>query len=157
MQAERRHSPPPSEEWLGSPYVWLRGLPPVAVAREARGILLAWLRTVGVHASDTNGPASLLVLPDGRNAAVKVSLRWAEGRYHFQQIKDWDYSLGLLYGLSPNCAHLWAVPRAELLAHSKPQHSEASRVLAVYPDDPPPWLAKYGGDLDDAARVLGGT
>ncbi len=146
------------DPWRGSPFAPLRRLTSVQKSKVARAILGQWFASVGVTVTvKTIVGNATLILPENQLAVVKLSTRWEEGMYHFQQLKDWDYQQALLFGLSPQQAHLWIVPREEIMTRSVPQHGIDSRMLTVSPADPPAWLRQYGGTLDQAASILAQT
>lgn len=141
--------------WVGSPYASLRDLKPIPKSKTARSMLVSWLASIGIVATAHNAWGNTaLILPGNRLAVVKCSMRWHEGSYRFQQIRDWEYEAALLLGISPEQAHLWIVPRAVLLAHSVPQHAAYSRMLTFPADAHPRWLRQYGGSLEEAEAIL---
>ncbi len=143
------------DPWRGSPFAPLRALKPVQKSKVARTTLAKWFASAGIPVTvKTIASNATLILPENQLAVVKLSMRWEEGSYRFQQLKDWDYQLAILLGLSPQQAHLWIVPREEVVTRSVPQHGGDSRMLTVSPSDPPTWLRQYGGTLDQAASIV---
>lgn len=94
-----------------------------------------------------------------RRVEIKFSTLWEQGNYVFQQLRDQDYELVILLGLSPTAAHVWITPKAEAMAHSLPQHGGAAgtdtRWISFRAANPPPWLEPYGGEIASAVEVLG--
>src|SRR5690348_15044161 len=84
---------------------------------------------------------------NGRLATVKTSLLWTGGIYNFQQIRDEPFHAAVLLGLSATEVHLWAPPRAVLLANAPGQHTGAAARetawISVEPNQPPPWLLPH--------------
>jgi len=144
-----------ADPWRGSRFAPLRSLKPIPKSNAGREMLAMWFAHHGVVATvkKVAGNATL-VLPDNRLAMVKVSTLWSEGLYRFQQIKDWDYEVALLLGISPQVIHLWLIPREEIITRSKPQHGLESRMLDVHPDKLPNWMSSYGGTLPQAQAIM---
>lgn len=143
------------DPWRGSPFAPLRPLKPLQKSKVARAMLVRWFQETGiVVTAKTIAGNATLILPDNQVAVVKLSMLWEEGLYRFQQVKDWDYQVALLFGLSPQRANLWIVPRDELLTRSVPQHGLDSRMLTVRPENPPVWLRQYGGTLAQASAIF---
>lgn len=141
--------------WRGSPFAPLRTLKPIPKSNTVREMLAMWFAHNGVVATvKTIAGNATLILPDKQLAMVKVSTLWSEGFYRFQQIKDWDYQVALLLGISPQTIHLWIIPREEIVTRSIPQHGVGSRMLNVRPDKLPAWMSSYGGTLLQARTVL---
>jgi len=143
------------DPWRGSPFAPSRALKPVQKSKVACAILARWFNTFHVVATakTVDGNTTLILLGD-QLAMVKLSTRWEGDTYRFQQIKDWNYQLALLLGISPQQAHLWIVPREEIITRSIPQHGADSRMLTVRLEDPPAWLHQYGGTLDQVEPIL---
>lgn len=154
---KERHYATASSPWMDSPYKWLWDMKPIPKGAAALSLLQRWLKSHGVT-SDTDGVgggANALRLADGAIVAVKFSMLTSDREvYSFQQIRDWPYRAAILFGLSPQRAHIWIVPREVLLAESFPQHAEESRVVRIVAECPPEWMSRYGGELDRAATVL---
>ncbi len=84
---------------------------------------------------------------EGHRVEIKLSMRWRNGSYTFQQIRDQDYEYLVCLGPSPFDAHAWIFRKAELpFRLLKHQHGgRAGRDtwwLTFPPDRPPNWIAK---------------
>jgi hypothetical protein len=103
-------------------------------------------------------------LVNGRRAEIKFSTLWKSGVYKFQQLRDQNYEFVICLGVSPNDAHCWVIPKAEIMRRwgardgVVPQHGGSGGTdtawLSFDVASVPPWLAAYGGTLAQAARVL---
>lgn len=86
-----------------------------------------------------------------RKVEIKFSTLWEQGDYVFQQLRDQDYELVVLLGVSPTAAHGWVVPKVVAMANSRPQHGGArgsdTRWLRFRAANPPPWMSEFGGEL----------
>ena len=100
---------------------------------------------------------------EGLRVRVKSSSLWADGTYTFQQLRDEDFELLVCLGISPFDAHCWAIPKDTLMSWWDvgmigPQHLGQSGSdtawLTVNPDDPPEWLAPWGGSLSRAYEII---
>ncbi|MBO7684721.1 MAG: hypothetical protein J6T51_08365 [Kiritimatiellae bacterium] len=52
---------------------------------------------------------------EGKRLEIKFSTLWKNGTYLFEQIRDQNYDIALFLGISPNDAHCWVVPKADLM------------------------------------------
>lgn len=94
---------------------------------------------------------------------VKYSSLWTDNQqYRFQQIRDQDYDYCFCLGVSPFDVHAWFIPKDELMVDRPPapgpqhggQAGRDTKWLAFPADDPPTWLATYGGTLADVYRLI---
>lgn len=102
---------------------------------------------------------------EGKRVEVKFSTRWENGGYKFQQLRDQNYDLVICLGVSPFDAHCWVIPKADVLRLWRVEHRIASQHggqngtdtawIDVRPENPPEWLAPYGGSLSEGIAVLG--
>ena len=88
---------------------------------------------------------------EGHRIEIKFSTLWESGEYTFQQIRHQDYGFVACLGLSPFDAHCWVIPKGVLMQRAPIQHGgqagNDTRWLRFPVDDPPGWLARYGGSL----------
>jgi hypothetical protein len=79
----------------------------------------------------------------------------------FQQLRDQDYEVAVLLGVSPLTAQCWAVPKDEAFARAVPQHGGAAgrdtKWLRIRAAAVPDWMHSYGGELEEAVPVLVAT
>lgn len=149
--------------WNGSPFAWIRSRPSRQRGAIGEQLVAAWLAAKGfdvVRAPDSESDR----LVNNRRTEIKFSTLWGSGVYKFQQIRDQRYDIAICLGISPFDAHCWAIPKKELMRRWKArdgihgQHSgrggRDTAWLSVEIKDPPPWLEKYGGRLQDAVRVI---
>lgn len=154
-------SPPPAREmWHGSQYAPMLDFSGARKSDLGRRIVRDWLREAGFGAEEVpedddrlkrRPGLSALLLDRDRLALTKLSMLRANRTVLFQHLsveKDHDWDGALLLAIAPTQAHLWYVPRRILMTYTSPQHSRTSRCIAFRLDDPPQWLAHYGGRLD---------
>ena len=161
LKAEALQELKGTSPWRHSPFRWLQRLPPVPKHGQVKQLLVQSIRDLtglpvdGV--TDGNG-ASCLQLGT-LLMSLKVSFLWEDGGYKFQQIRRGPFSHLVLFGLSPEDAHLWVIPTTEPCIFQSPQHVSrqgdvANYELTVGDSAPPSWLAPYGGTLADGLVVL---
>ena len=149
-------------EWVQSPFRWFRRLPSRSRGAEGENLVAAWCERLG-YAVGPTGDSEADRMIAGRRVEIKLSTLWANGRFKFQQIRDQDYEIMICIGLTPRLedVQIWAIPKETLMKRPvgvSGQHSGADATetlwLDVRIDSPPPWLAQWGGDLDQAEAVL---
>lgn len=148
------------DPWAGSPFEWLMRLPSRSRGRAGELIVDSWLDGLGFQVKPpTNSGHDRTV--SGRKVEIKFSTLWGSGEYVFQQLRDQDYEVAVLLGVSPSIGHCWAIPKAEAFARAVPQHGGASgrdtKWLRIRVDSPPAWMGVYGGDLGAVVPVLART
>ncbi|MGH9894733.1 MAG: hypothetical protein ACREA0_22685 [bacterium] len=143
--------------YAGSPFEWIRKIASSRRRGKAGEVLAAaWLGRLGF---DVGPPVSSGHdrLVNSRKVEIKFSTLWNGSNYVFQQLRDQDYELVVLMGLSPTTAHAWIVPKADAIANSVPQHGGAAgtdtRWIAFPADTPPGWLRQFGGEISAAEAV----
>ena len=141
--------------WAGSPYRWLRALSSRARGSAGEGIVAGWLEGHGFTVMPPSSTDHDRRVGDVK-IEVKLSTLWSSGILRFQQLRDQDYDVVALLGVSPRLLQLWVVPKAVIWQHAVGQHSGAgateTRWLTIDPADPPGWLAPYGGTPQAAHR-----
>jgi hypothetical protein len=94
----------------------------------------------------------------GVKVEVKLSLRWNNEHFTFQEIRDFDYDVAALLGITPTEVHLWIVPKHILLANVFSQRRGASgrgsKWFKFPSDRPPEWLRRWGGTFAEARKIL---
>lgn len=152
---------PPS--WSGTPFEWLRALPPSRRHKWGIKVTLGWLAARGfnvVRAEDSDADR----IVEGKRVEIKFSTLWANGGYKFQQLRDQRYDLAICLGVSPFDAHCWIIPKEDVLRLWKVEHKISSQHggqagsdtawINVRVDNPPDWLRQYGGSLSEAISAL---
>ncbi len=150
------------ELWQGSPFGWIRNLPPASKGKLGARLISAWCAARGLRIDSSPDPEADLII-NGHRAEIKFSTLWKTGIYKFQQIRDQNYEYVIALGISPREAHCWVISKKFLedyvIGH-QPQHKGASGTdtfwFGVNPVNPPEWLTGLGGTLDEALPVLKG-
>lgn len=150
------------DPWAGSPFEWLMRLPSRRRGKAGELLAEAWLRRLGYRVDRRlSGEHDRLV--NGKKVEIKFSTLWESGDYVFQQLRDQDYELVVLLGVSPALADGWVVPKSTAFEAAIPQHGGArgadTRWIRFRAHSPPEWLAGYGGGLESfesaVARYIG--
>ena len=145
------------EPWAASPFAWILTLPSRTRGAVGEKIVTQWLTANGctVKAPPHSGCDRVV---NGINMEIKFSTRWEHGGYVFQQLRDQDYASVFCLGVSPNDVHAWLIPKAVAWEHAVPQHGGKigtdTKWLSFPADNPPQWIAPYGGSLADVLRVV---
>lgn len=145
------------DPWSSSPFGWIRHLPPATKGSIGVQLVAGWCAAKGfdvVNAGDSEADKVIA----GLRVEVKFSLRWENGTYLFQQIRDQRFDYGICLGVSPLEAYVWVIPKSVLLQRATPQHTgrggRDTFWIRVNSHDPQPWLAEFGGPLSKAFEVL---
>ena len=95
---------------------------------------------------------------------MKFSMKWEEGVYKFQQIKDQRYDFLVCLGVSPFEAHSWIFTKEFLLENRgnlegftfqhRGQRGIDTAWIHIEPDAPQEWLSLHGGTLAEALDRL---
>lgn len=147
------------DPWEGSPFEWIMRLASRSRGKAGEVLVEAWLRRLGFRVDrPLSGDHDRVV--SGQKVEIKFSTLWAQGDYVFQQLRDQDYEVVVLLGVSPTAAHGWVVPKAVAMEYSVPQHGGArgsdTRWLRFRAASPPSWMSEFGGELlafERAARA----
>jgi hypothetical protein len=145
-----------SNPWAGSAFEWIMRLASRRRGKAGEILVEAWLRRLGYEVGrPLSGDHDRLV--GGRKTEIKFSTLWEGGDYVFQQLRDQDYELVVLLGVSPAAAHGWVVPKAVAIERSIPQHGGArgsdTRWLRFRAASPPAWLSEFGGEPSEFERA----
>jgi hypothetical protein len=125
-----------SDGWAGSPWGWLLGVSSRVRGQAMREIMA---HVIGMSLGPVVPDLGLrwkdnLLHLDGWEFTVKTSTLWSEGHYTFQQIRP-SADPFILWGMSPDCVHMWVGTAQELRTLTTAQHGEDSRWLEMQPDD----------------------
>jgi hypothetical protein len=149
--------------WEGSPFAWIKHRPSRQKGAIAEKIVASLCTSCGLKvARSPDSDADRLV--EGVRVEIKFSTLWKTGIYKFQQLRDQNYRIAILLGVSPFDAHCWVLTKNIILEQWNnpggivPQHGGSSGVdtawLSLDPHNVPPWLRPLGGSLPHAMRVL---
>lgn len=153
---------PTEDPWAGSPFAWIKTRPSRQVGKIGEQLVAGWAAAKGLDVSRPLSSDADRVI-NGRSVEIKFSTLWANGGYKFQQIRDQNYDIAFLLGLSPFAASAWVIPKYVLMERPfKPgltaQHGGMDGTdtawLAFPATRPPAWLAEYGGTLASAFELL---
>jgi len=144
--------------WGTSPFGWIKAQPSRRVGTIGERLVDEWLTARGFAVTRCpDSDADRLV--NGKRVEIKFSTRWATGGYVFQQLRDQQYEIAILLGLSPGEGHCWVVSKADLmkkwgtpdLPHQHGGQAGKDTVwLSIDPSNPPGWIQGCDGSLDAA-------
>lgn len=150
---------PENEAWKGSSFIWIQQKGPGRKHVICRTMLAFLLNANGLTATFYKGQIRV----NGNGIAVKTAMMWEEGIIKFQNIRaDVDFEFLFCFALFPQKAFGWLIPREAILKDGKfltgkkgldDQHEGADAWIDVDPNNPPAWLNKYGGTIDEAVAV----
>ena len=142
-----------SDLWKNSPFERALHLPAARKGKLARHLISSWCESKGITATASKGSGTPTLIINGLRIAIKMSTRWVDGKYQFQQIRSSGYDYVICLGISPFEAHCWIFKREYAIKHAIPQH-KAEYWISIDPDYPPDWAQGCGGTLDQAYQVL---
>lgn len=153
-----------NREWEGSPFAWIKTRPSRQVGAIGEKLVAGWLAARDFNVTRSGDSDADRVI-EGKRVEIKFSTRWENGGYKFQQLCDQNYDLVICLGVSPFDANCWVIPKADVLRLWRVEHRIASQHggqngtdtawIDVKAENPPEWLAPYGGSLSDGIAVLG--
>jgi hypothetical protein len=153
------------ESWAGSPFAWIRTLPPRT--KGAVGVRLAQRVLQDAGVASTRIGSQLRV--GTQRIAVKYSMEWTAGGFKFEQFKDTAYDFILCLGVEPEAAYGWLIPRSEVIENGVWQEREGlggqhrgqaaidTYWLSISPGNAPAWLQPHGGPITQLETVLVST
>ncbi len=152
---------PEARAWEGSPFNWLLHLAPSTRGAVARNLVESWSTSFGAYDGRVGANHQSYLVLKGKRVQVKLSTRWDNGQYRFQQIRDQPYDYLFCLGLSPDDIHTWFIPKDDAIAHlagTSGQHTGAGATetlwLNVDPSLPQGWLSAYGDQLSDVKQAV---
>lgn len=153
---------PAEDPWAGSPFAWIKARPSRQVGKIGEQLVAGWAAAKGLDVTRAGDSDADRVI-NGHRVEIKFSTLWAGGNYVFQQIRDQQYDVALLLGVSPFTASAWVVPKAVLMerpfrpglsAQHGGQAGRDTAWLQFSAGHPPDWLAEFGGTLARAFERL---
>jgi len=160
-ELQEEYLDPAESEWAESPFLW------IVTRRSSRQrgkigeqLAAAWCTAHGLSVSRSPDSDADRVI-EGKRVEIKFSTRWVGGAYVFQQIRDQEYDYILCIGISPFAVHAWCMKKSEIPFDAlKHQHGgdrgRDTWWFSVNPENPPAWLAPFGGTLTEVLEVLRG-
>lgn len=152
-----------NQEWMGSPFAWIKTRPSRQVGAIGEKLVAGWLAARGFNVTRA-GDSDADRVVEGKRVEIKFSTLWANGGYKFQQLRDQNYDVAVCLGVSPFDAHCWVIPKDDVIRLWKVDHKIASQHggqdgadtawIDVRPDQIPDWLRQYGGSLSAAMSAL---
>jgi len=147
--------------WAHSPFDWIRRTSSRRKGKIGEQLVAGWCAAKGFSVSASGDSEADRVIA-GFRAEIKLSTLWANGGFKYQQIRDQGYEIAICLGIMPFDARCWVLPKAVLYANvigHTPQHTGAAGsdtfwITVPDPDQPPPWMQRYGGSLSQAFSVL---
>ena len=147
--------------WDTSSYRTTRSLSSSAKAKKMKDSLVAWLTSQGVRV-EKGVQSEYTFLLNGLRVALKVSFLLDSDDFWFQQIKDQEYDMVWMVGISPNdSASSWLVPKSVFYSEVegvKGHHTGAqaveTKMVKISPSDPYAWLRPYGSTLSDTLKII---
>lgn len=149
--------------WEGSPFAWIKTCPSRRRGAIGEKLVAGWCaaREFNVTRSPDRDADRII---NGLRTEIKFSTLWKAGFYKFQQLRDQNYDIAICLGISPFDAHCWVLTKDLIMEKwgdadgLKTQHGgrrgSDTAWLEVNPASVPDWLARCGGRLSDAFRVL---
>jgi hypothetical protein len=150
------------DPWAGSPFMSIKARPSRQVGAIGEQLVAGWCAAKGLDVVRSDDSDADRVI-NNKRTEIKVSTLWASGDYVFQQIRDQRDDVVLLLGLSPYAASCWGVPKdvmvgnplKSVLSHQHGgQRGRDTLWLRFRANNPPEWLAPFGGNLAQAMAVL---
>lgn len=149
-----------NERWEESPFLWLTGMAIKTKGMYYERIVTEWLSRKGLEVTKAKGTDADRAI-QGSRTEFKVAMLGKNDTYVFNRIRDQDYRILLCVGLSPSSAHLWAIPKADVMrfrgsGRIPNQHANnpATGILNVPVNRIPDWLRPYGGSLSEGFARL---
>lgn len=151
------YPPSATDPWEHSPFSWIKPEAPARKGKIGEQLVDRYCAAKGLHVTKSPDKQADRII-EGRRVKIKSSMLWEDGIYKFQKIRDQDYEFLICLGLSPFDAHCWVIPKSVVMQNARPQHGGQAgtdtRWLIFPADNPPRWLAPYGGSLSAAYARL---
>lgn len=151
-----------NEEWLNSPFEWIKHKPSRTIGAIGEKIIASWLAMHDFEIRRSpDSEADRIV--ENKRVEIKFSTLWKNGYYVFQQIRDQNYDLIVLFGVSPHDAHCWVIPKQEIVAlwskHAiTGQHTgaeaEDTAWIHLLPDNSIEDFSRFGNSLTAALKRI---
>ena len=183
LKNEYENKPHFEDIWKTSELKWLRALSGSAKGNIFEELVTSYFTKKGfiVKPSNTLEYDRLFSLSsqDSDEPQLKVEIKgstlWQRSYiYSFGGLRNQNYDLLILLGLSPKIAHCWVIEKRRLMKNDQwkprqkfqPQYGGAAKEVrhvfrlqfrplnAPKPTNTPDWLKEFGGSLEDATKVL---
>ncbi len=154
-------------EWKDSPFLWVKDISaPRRKGALGERLVAGWCAAKGMNVCRSPDSEADRVIENQR-VEIKFSLKWENGSYTFQQIRDQNYDHLVCLGISPFMAHCWVISKQAVLqewgdpgGYITSQHTGGSGTdtawFTVNPQAPPPNLNVCGGSLAAAFSIIQG-
>jgi len=149
---------PESAAWADSPFNWIRSLPPNNKWSIARIAICGLFQRYGITASTYR----YQIRVNGNGLLQRIALMWETSEIKYQNIRDINFDFVICLALYPHSAYGWLIPKCEIWADGvirtdnlgiTSQHKGADAWVHINPENPQPWLRKYGGTIDEMIKV----
>lgn len=148
--------------WDDSPFAWIKNRPSRSIGTIGERMVSKWLDMHGFkveRSPDTEADR----LVEGIRTEIKFSTLWENGEYRFQQIRDQNYDILILLGISPFRAHCWVMKKQDVIDLWKVKHvisgqhtgQDGTETAWIrVPSHGETFLSPYGGELRTALERL---
>lgn len=110
-----------THEWDDSPFAWIKHRPSRSIGAIGEKMVSMWLTMHDFNVS-RSGDSEADRLVEGIRTEIKFSTLWENGDYCFQQIRDQNYNILVLLGISPHSAHCWVLEKRDVIELWKKRH-----------------------------------
>lgn len=148
--------------WDDSPFAWIRHRPSRSIGAIGEKMISMWLAMHDFNVARSHDTeADRLV--EGIRTEIKFSTLWENGEYCFQQIRDQNYDILILLGISPFSAHCWVMKKRDIIDLWKVKHvisgqhtgQDGTETAWIrVPSHGETFLSPYGGELRTALERL---
>jgi hypothetical protein len=145
------------KQWIGSPFEWIKYQSSRSIGAIGEKIVASWLAMHDFNVVRSPDSEADRVV-DGKRVEIKFSTQWENGTYLFEQLRDQNYEFAIFLGVSPNDAHCWVIPKADIVRMWKvertlpPQHGGEEGEDTAWARLSP---AASGAAQDEACRKYG--
>jgi hypothetical protein len=151
-----------SAQWAGSPFEWLLSIPSRSKGAFGERFVTELFRHSGFEVKRPMAGSDHDRVVNGHRVEIKLSTLWADtGQYKFQKIRDQAYDFVVCLGLSPQSAHCWVIPKAEIgIGREGVSHQHGGKAgsdtmwLNFLAESPPRWLEPFGGSLEASIKLM---
>ena len=155
---------PASSAWKGSPFGWIRDIPPRSKGAYGEKFVQELFRDNGFDVKRAKSGSDHDRVINGHRVEIKMSTLWTDKEiYVFEQIRrNQKYDYLIFLGLSPHEAHCWLIPKSQFhlgkegvsRQHGGKKGSDNLLWMQFDPSKPPNWLNDYGGTLERVLKLM---